>query len=280
MQQSRLGAGSLGTLPLSGRARPLECTATCAEALQGWGRCNVGRSRNGARDSARSECFGRGDDGAFRVTIAWPRRQREIFRLWQRRVDNHCYANRAAVSAAELVLAVALVMSPAGSRSRGRSNSGLLTSARRGCPWCTCARSLFTCRWRSCWQRKCTPPALRRTVGVNPRCGPRRRPTSTGKTPRAEFAAMQGSLEVIVGELRVGVHPVCGIRYGLPRRRRRGGRSQCGGAASARRGADGAGLHSVARRSLMPAHWGRLAVAGNLPDHGLAIAAMMADRAR
>jgi tight adherence protein B len=48
-------------------------------------------------------------------------------------------------------------------------------------------------------------------------------------------------------------------------------------AARARLGADvAAGLRSVARRSLMPAHWGRLAVCWQLAqDHGLAIAALM-----
>ena len=52
----------------------------------------------------------------------------------------------------------------------------------------------------------------------------------------AESAALQGALEVLVGELRVGVHPVAAFR-----RRRQGGRRNGGDiAASGRRtGADG-----------------------------------------
>src|SRR6476619_3407529 len=125
--------------------------------------------------------------------------RRHRIRLWQRRFDNIATQPGPAVSAAALVLAVALVMSPAGSRARVEA-LGLLTQARRRLPVLPCA-------------------------GVD--------------------GGVAESLRAV--------------------------------AARARLGADvAAGLHSVARRSLVPAHWGRLAVCWQLAqDHGLAIAALM-----
>lgn len=82
----------------------------------------------------------------------------------------------------------------------------------------------------------------------------------------AESAALQGALDVVVGELRVGAHPAAafGVAAGeidgvVPASLR-------AVAARARLGADvPAGLHSMTRRSSMPAHWGRLAVCWQLP---------------
>jgi tight adherence protein B len=93
----------------------------------------------------------------------------------------------------------------------------------------------------------------------------------------AESVALQAALDVLVGELRVGAHPVAAFDVAA---------NEVGGAvaaslravaARARLGADVAeGMRSVARRSPLPAHWERLAVCWQLAQtHGLAIAALM-----
>ena len=84
-------------------------------------------------------------------------------------------------------------------------------------------------------------------------------------------------MDVLVGELRVGAHPVAAFE----RRRRRVDGAVAASlrtvAARARLGADvAAGMRSVARRSSLPAHWERLAVCWQLAQtHGLAIATLM-----
>jgi tight adherence protein B len=112
-------------------------------------------------------------------------------------------------------------------------------------------------------------------VGVTLWMRRRRRVRLRGRA--AESEALQGALDVLVGELRVGAHPVAAFSVAA---------TECDGAvaaslravaARARLGADvAAGLHSVARSSSLPAHWERLAVCWQLAqDHGLAIATLM-----
>ncbi|MCW2686738.1 MAG: type secretion system protein [Mycobacterium sp.] len=92
-----------------------------------------------------------------------------------------------------------------------------------------------------------------------------------------ESRALQDALDVLVGELRVGAHPVAAFSIAA---------SEVGGpvaasfrevAARARFGADvPSGLHTAALTAALPSHWERVAVSWQLAQtHGLAIATLM-----
>lgn len=92
-----------------------------------------------------------------------------------------------------------------------------------------------------------------------------------------ESRALETAIDVLVGELRVGAHPVQAFAVAA---------SETGGAvgdgcravaARARLGADvAAGLRNIARRSALPAQWERIAVCWQLAaDHGLAMSSLM-----
>jgi tight adherence protein B len=105
-----------------------------------------------------------------------------------------------------------------------------------------------------------------------------RRRRQLGERRRAaESIALQGALDVLVGELRVGAHPVAAFDVAASEVDDSVASSLRAVAARARLGADvAAGLTSVARRSLLPEHWERLAVYWKLAQtHGLAIATLM-----
>jgi tight adherence protein B len=95
---------------------------------------------------------------------------------------------------------------------------------------------------------------------------------------RAEqSAALQSALDVLVGELRVGAHPVAAFDVAATEVDGPVAESLRAVAARARLGADvAAGLRSVAERSPLPSHWQRLAVSWQLAQtHGLGIATLM-----
>lgn len=100
----------------------------------------------------------------------------------------------------------------------------------------------------------------------------RQRLTHTG-----EAAALQGALDVLVGELRVGAHPVQAIGAAAAEADGRVGVSMGVVAARALLGADVAeGLRAEAAGSASPGHWERLAVCWQLAQsHGLAIATLV-----
>lgn len=93
----------------------------------------------------------------------------------------------------------------------------------------------------------------------------------------AESVTLQAALDVLVGELRVGAHPVAAFDIAAKEVDGPVAASLRAVAARARLGADvAAGLRSAARRSPLPTHWERLAVYWQLAQtHGLAIAALM-----
>jgi tight adherence protein B len=105
----------------------------------------------------------------------------------------------------------------------------------------------------------------------------RRRVARRRRTRTATAAALQGALDVLVAELRVGAHPVAAISTAAQESDQLTGRSLSAVAARARLGADvAAGLRAEGRRSMLPGHWQRLAVCWQLAEaHGLAIAALM-----
>jgi tight adherence protein B len=105
----------------------------------------------------------------------------------------------------------------------------------------------------------------------------RRRRAVLSARRAAESDALQAALSVLVGELRVGAHPIAAFETAA---------SEVDGpvaaklnevAARARLGADvGAGLRDVAAQSMLPAQGERLAVCWQLAQtHGLAIATLM-----
>ena len=97
-----------------------------------------------------------------------------------------------------------------------------------------------------------------------------RRATDEGRT-------LETALDVLVGELRVGAHPVRAFRVAADETDGTVAMSLRAVAARAKLGADvTAGLRSAARSSALPAHWDRLAVCWQLAgDQGLAIATLM-----
>lgn len=105
----------------------------------------------------------------------------------------------------------------------------------------------------------------------------RRRRQLGERRREAESIALQAALDVFVGELRVGAHPVAAFDVAATEVDDSVAASLRAVAARARLGADvAAGLNSVARRSSLPAHWERLAVYWQLAqNHGLAIGALM-----
>ena len=92
-----------------------------------------------------------------------------------------------------------------------------------------------------------------------------------------EGRALETALDVLVGELRVGSHPVRAFRVAAGETVGAVAVSLRAVAARARLGADvTAGLRAAARSSALPAQWDRLAVCWQLAsDQGLAIAALM-----
>jgi len=88
---------------------------------------------------------------------------------------------------------------------------------------------------------------------------------------------LETALDVLVGELRAGSHPVRAFGVAADETAGTVAVSLRSVAARARLGADvTAGLRAAARSSALPAHWDRLAVCWQLAaDHGLAIATLM-----
>jgi tight adherence protein B len=105
----------------------------------------------------------------------------------------------------------------------------------------------------------------------------RRRRHLNRRRRAAESVALQAALDILVGELRVGAHPVAAFDAAADEVDGPVAASLRAVAARARLGADVAeGMRNVALRSSLPAHWERLAVYWQLAQtHGLAIAALM-----
>jgi tight adherence protein B len=105
----------------------------------------------------------------------------------------------------------------------------------------------------------------------------RRRRRQHASRRAVESVALQGALEVLVGELRVGAHPVAAFETAAVDASGAVASALRAVAARARLGADVAGgLRSVAAGSALPLHWERLAVCWQLAQaHGLAIATLM-----
>jgi tight adherence protein B len=109
----------------------------------------------------------------------------------------------------------------------------------------------------------------------------RRRNRARRRARTAEAAALRGALDILVGELRVGAHPVAAFDTAADEAADDTDGAVAAAlrtiAARARLGADVAvGMLSVARRSSLPEQWERLAVCWQLAQsHGLAIGTLM-----
>jgi tight adherence protein B len=105
----------------------------------------------------------------------------------------------------------------------------------------------------------------------------RRRRSVARRAQAIEAAALQSALDVLVGELRVGAHPVAAFDVAAREVDGPVAESLRGVAARARLGADvTAGLRTSAASSRLSAHWERLALFWGLAQtHGLAIATLM-----
>jgi tight adherence protein B len=105
----------------------------------------------------------------------------------------------------------------------------------------------------------------------------RRRSRRRRRARTVEAAAMRGALDTLVGELRVGAHPVSAFSVAADEADGAVATALRTIAARARLGADvAAGMLGVACRSSMPGQWERLAVCWQLAQtHGLAIGTLM-----
>jgi tight adherence protein B len=105
----------------------------------------------------------------------------------------------------------------------------------------------------------------------------RRNRSSSAARRARESDALQGALAVLIGELRVGVHPVAAFDVAAREVDGAVAEGLRAVAARARLGADvSAGLLAAARVSSLGAHWERLSVCWRLAQsHGLAIATLM-----
>lgn len=94
---------------------------------------------------------------------------------------------------------------------------------------------------------------------------------------RGEARAMAAALEVLVGELRVGAHPLRAFAIAANESPGIVGTALRAVATRAELGADvGAGLRAAAAGSSVPDYWDRLAVCWQLAaEHGLAMASLM-----
>ncbi|MGZ4514779.1 MAG: type II secretion system F family protein, partial [Mycobacterium sp.] len=92
-----------------------------------------------------------------------------------------------------------------------------------------------------------------------------------------EGRTLEGALDVVVGELRLGSHPVRAFGVAADETAGAVAMSLRAVAARARLGADvAAGLRDAAQSSALPAHWHRIGVCWQLAsEHGLAIATLM-----
>jgi tight adherence protein B len=175
------------------------------------------------------------------------------------------------MSGAALALALALIMIPAAAQHRLEA-LGLIAFARRPLPVLPCAAAVAAAL---AVVLPVSVVAASSMVGIT--LWVRHRRHVRARRRAAEAAALQGALDVLVGELRVGAHPIAAFSVAATEVDGPVAAALRAVAARARLGADvGAGLQSVARSSSLPAHWERLAACWRLAqDHGLAIATLM-----
>lgn len=175
------------------------------------------------------------------------------------------------MTAAALALALAVLVLPASSRRRARALMALRPQRRRP-PAVPCALTAAAVLGLLVpWSAVLAFGLVAGTLLARRRFNARR------KVRIGEASALQAALDVLVGELRVGAHPVAAIGVAAQESHGRVAQSLRTVAARAALGADvAAGLRAEAQRSTSPRHWERLAVCWHLAQsHGLAIATLV-----
>jgi len=122
------------------------------------------------------------------------------------------------------------------------------------------------------------PPAVMVAIGILAGTfGTRQRRNRRARRRLADSQRLAAALETLVGELRVGAHPVTAFSVAAAECDGPVGESLRAVAARARLGADvPAGLRAAAAASSVPAQWNRLAVCWQLAaEHGLAMSVLM-----
>ncbi|BBX19961.1 hypothetical protein CRI77_25495 [Mycolicibacterium duvalii] len=174
------------------------------------------------------------------------------------------------MTAAALVLALAVLTAPGPRRGWACAPA---TGARVGVPMRALAAlgCAVPALWLP-WPAVAAAAALTITLLVRRR----RRRRARDRTHEAEV--LQGALDVLVGELRIGAHPVAALTVAARESRGPVAEALSAVAARARLGADvAAGIRGEGARTTSPGHWERLAVCWQLAHtHGLAIATLLA----
>jgi tight adherence protein B len=175
------------------------------------------------------------------------------------------------VTGAALALALALLVSPAPSRHR------ILARRHQGAPHPRTAVVPSIAALALAIAVVAPAGVAVATVAIGATALVRRRGAMRERRRTDEAVALQGALDVLVGELRVGAHPVAACGVAADEARGTVAESLRTVAARARMGADVAtAMRDVARRSALPVHWESLAVCWELAEsHGLAIASLM-----
>ena len=182
------------------------------------------------------------------------------------------------MSAAALALAVALLTAPRSSRHRVRARGAVLSRPLQASPAPAWTPVLGCVALLALAAFALVPAgAVAAVVMVGATVEIRRRRRRRRRARAAEGAALQGALDILVGELRVGAHPVAAFGIAADDVDGVVAASLRTIAARARLGADvAAGMRSVARRSSLPGQWERLAACWQLAQtHGLAIGTLM-----
>ena len=172
------------------------------------------------------------------------------------------------MSAAALALAAALMVWPAAPRRLPRPPAPL----RR---WRWVVPALALVGTALAWALPV--PVLLAAGAVLGTAALRRRRRAVQRRCHHESVALQAALEVLVGELRIGAHPVNAFSAAAEEVSGPVAEGMRAVAARARLGADVAsGLDDAAGQSHLPMHWERLAVCWRLAQtQGLAIATLM-----
>ena len=182
------------------------------------------------------------------------------------------------MSGAALALALALLTAPRSSRHRARARGAVpsrppeLSRTAGWTPVLGCVALLAVAAFALV-----PAGAVAAAVMIGATLEIRRRRRRRRRARATEGAALQGALDILVGELRVGAHPVAAFGVAADDVDGVVAASFRTIAARARLGADvAAGMRSAARRSSLPGQWERLAVCWQLAQtHGLAIGTLM-----
>jgi tight adherence protein B len=176
-----------------------------------------------------------------------------------------------AIPVAALLLAAAVLLAPTPARRRLRLPS---TSLRRPRRWVVATPMLLAVTVIVI----AAPPALTiACAGAVTVLEIRRRRWTRDRRRRGEARAMADALDVLIGELRVGAHPLRAFAVAASESRGEVGGALRAVAARANLGADvPSGFRSVGAASPVPEYWDRLAVFWQLAaEHGLAMSTLM-----